>query len=212
MIMNERIAELIGAIIGDGCIRYKLNMHQYYIEIVGDRIKEREYFNYLTNIIAEELGLTAHIHIIGRGLRLKFYSKEFLEYLVHSLKMSYNKNKGPNISIPSQILENESFLKSCLRGIFDTDGSVFLANKGYRNDYLTLEINTTSSALAHQLKEILSSKYRIGFCKHQRGNYLPLFKIALNGEKMVRKWFEEIGSSNQKHIERYNKSGTWGTF
>ncbi|MBI2136066.1 hypothetical protein HYU06_03275 [Candidatus Woesearchaeota archaeon] len=44
MIMNERIAELIGAIIGDGCIRYKLNMHQYYIEIVGDRIKEREYY------------------------------------------------------------------------------------------------------------------------------------------------------------------------
>ena len=161
-------------------------------------------------MLKDELGLIAHIHIIGRGLRLKFYSKAFLEYLVYTLNLPYNKNKGPNIYIPSQILENGSFLRSCLRGIFDTDGSIFLADKGYRKDYPTLEINTTSSVLAYQLKEILSSKFRIGFCKHQRGDTLPLFKIALNGESMVRRWFEEIGSSNQKHIERYKKMGPGG--
>lgn len=210
MILNERIAELIGAIIGDGCIRYRPDLRHYYIEIVGDKVKEKDYFDYLANILKEELSLTAHIHTIGRGLRLKFYSKEFLEYLVHSLQMPCNKNKGMNVSIPSKIMENKDFLNSCLRGIFDTDGSVFFANKGYRKDYPTLEITTTSKNLCVQLVSALSNSFRVRSRKYTKDNFLTAYKVSLNGEKMVNKWFEEIGSSNQKHLERYNKGGSAG--
>ena len=45
MKLNNNIAELIGVIIGDGCIRYKPHLSQYYIEIVGDKNNEKEYLN-----------------------------------------------------------------------------------------------------------------------------------------------------------------------
>ena len=44
MVLNDKKAELIGAIIGDGCIRYKPKISQYYVEIVGDPKQEKEYF------------------------------------------------------------------------------------------------------------------------------------------------------------------------
>lgn len=102
IILNERLAELIGSIIGDGCIRHTAK--QYYVEIVGDREKEKEYFNYLAKIVKEELNLISHIKIIGRGLRMKVYSKEFINYLIVKLELPYNKEKCLNVFIPSEIL------------------------------------------------------------------------------------------------------------
>ena len=69
--------------------------------------------------------------------------------------MHFNKGKGRKIVIPEQIVNDEQLLKFCLRGIVDTDGSLFLSNKSHRQDYPVVEISTTSKRLAYQLKNIL---------------------------------------------------------
>ena len=53
--LSPQIAEIIGVIIGDGSIRYKPKINQYYIEIVGDVNKEKKYFNYLEKQIKNNL-------------------------------------------------------------------------------------------------------------------------------------------------------------
>jgi len=128
--INEKIAELIGAIIGDGCISYKPKIGQYFVEIVGTQLEEVDYFNYLSSILFNDLQLKCRITKRERGLRLKVYSKSFIMFLVRDLKLVPNKEKCKNIFIPHQIISNEILLKSCIRGIADTDGSLFLANKG----------------------------------------------------------------------------------
>lgn len=205
MELNARISELIGTIIGDGCIRYKPEISQYYLEIVGNKDEEIEYFHYLENILKEEFNLKAHIKIRERGLRLKVYSKLFIEFLIDELNMPSNKEKGQNIIIPKQIIENPELLRCCLRGIVDTDGSLFLSKKSHRQDYPIIEISTTSKKLALQLKEILSNKFRIGFRNYQPKGFLTIYRLSLNGEEMVDKWFDEIGFSNQRNINRYKK-------
>lgn len=205
MKMNERLAELIGAIIGDGCIRYKPEMGQYYIEIVGNMNEENDYFHYLSKIFIEELNLKTSIKIRGRGLRLRVYSKNFIKFLVNELKLPFNKNKCQNIIIPSLILNDEFLLGHCLKGIMDTDGSLFLANKGYRKDYPTIEISTISPKLAQQLRDVLSIKFRIGFRSYKQDKFQRIYRISLNGEKMVNKWYEEIGFSNQRNLGKYYK-------
>lgn len=92
--LSKELSELIGVIIGDGCIRYKPKLNQYYIEIVGDRKKEIEYYNHLTNIFKSKLNLNTFIKIRERGLRLKVYSKKFVEFLINDLNLPYNKNKS----------------------------------------------------------------------------------------------------------------------
>ena len=203
--LNEKLAELIGTIIGDGCIRYKPKMNQYYIEIVGDINKEKAYFNYLKNILNKELNLKAHIKIRERALRLKVYSKDFIEFLLFELKLPSNKEKCQNVFIPERIIKNKKLLNSCLRGIVDTDGSLFLAKKSHRSDYPSIEISTTSEKLAKQLKDTLSPRFRIGFRSHKRKNFFRLYVISLNGEKMVDEWVKEIGFSNIRNLERYQK-------
>ena len=145
--LNNNLAELIGAIIGDGCISYKPEIHQYFIEIVGNINEEKEYFEYLKDIIKNELNLKVSITVRERGLRLKVYSKKFIEFLINDLKLIPNKEKCQNISIPDKIMDHSVLLNHCLRGIMDTDGSLFFADKGYRNNYPTIEISTTSFKL-----------------------------------------------------------------
>lgn len=205
MELNPKISELIGAIIGDGCIRYKPEMNQYYLEIVGNKDEEKQYFDHLKNILKTEFNLDAHIKTRARGLRLKVYSKLFVEFLINELNLHYNKEKGQNIIIPKQIIQNSELLKYCIRGITDTDGSLFLSKKSHREDYPAIEISTTSKGLTLQLKEVLSNKFRIGFRTYQPKGFLTIYRLSLNGEGMVDKWYNEIGFSNQRNINRYKK-------
>jgi len=205
MKINHKLAELIGAIIGDGSIRYCPEINQYYVEIVGNINEENEYFNYLNDIFVKELDLKTSIKIRGRGLRLRVYSKAFVEFLVYQLKLPYNKYKCANIMIPDVILNDYLLLNSCLRGIMDTDGSLFFADKGYRKDYPTIEISTISSKLAQQLNTILSIKFRVGFRNYKQDKFQRIYRISLNGEKMVDEWYKEIGFSNKRNLNKYKK-------
>ena len=211
MILNKRTSELIGAIIGDGCIRYKPEIHQYYIEIVGNKDNEQNYFKFLSNIFKEELGLNSFIKI-RRGLRLKVYSKDFVEFLINDLKMPFNKDKCKNIMIPKQIFEDTILLKACIRGIMDTDGSLFFSNKGNNSDYPTIEISTISFNLANQLREMLSNKFRIGFREFKYPNSQKIYRISLNGNKMVGLWIDEIGFSNLRNLKKIKniREGRYG--
>ena len=73
--LSPQLSELIGVIIGDGCIRYKPKYNQYYIEIVGDKLwyvrdqSTGEVYNYWLNgtqissnsIIASPFGITTNL-------------------------------------------------------------------------------------------------------------------------------------------------------
>ena len=211
MKLNNNIAELIGVIIGDGCIRYKPHLSQYYIEIVGDKNNEKEYFEYIKKMFIEELNLNAFIKVREGGLRLKVYSKTFIEFLVYKLKLPNNKDKCQNIFIPDVIFNNKNLLISCLRGIMDTDGSLFLTNKGHRKNYPTIEISTTSQKLARQLKNALKVRFRIGFRSYKPGRFHRIYRISLNGDKMIEKWYQEIGFSNLRNLNKHRKyKEKWG--
>jgi hypothetical protein len=205
MKLNQKICELIGAIIGDGSIRYKPILGQYYVEIVGDRTTEQEYFLFLVSIVHEQLSVKTNVRVGGRGLRLRFYSKNFIEFLVHDLKLPCNKEKCKNIFIPSEIMIDEEFITSCIRGLFDTDGSFFLARKGKRLDYPTMEFSTISKLLASQVELILSSTFRIGSRNFKQGEYNKIYRISLNGDVMVQKWFNHYGFSNHRNLVKYQK-------
>ncbi|MBU0615412.1 MAG: hypothetical protein KJ601_04930 [Nanoarchaeota archaeon] len=203
--ITEKLAELIGAIIGDGCIRYKPKIGQYYVEIVGNIRDEKHYFDYLKKIILNELGLDAKVCERERGLRMKIYSKVFVEFLTNVMNIPFNNTKCQNVVIPKQIQARLNLLTNCIRGIVDTDGSLFLTHKSHRANYPIIEISSTSKNLAYQLREILGSKFRIGFRSFDRKNFHRLYVLSINGETQVDNWYKTIGFSNDRNIMRYKK-------
>ena len=205
MLVTKNIAELIGVIIGDGCIVYRPKLGKYCIEIVGDNKRDREYFSYLAYLVFSAIGKYPHIAYRSRGLRLRFYSKEFVAFLTLDLDMAHGKGKGKKVSIPQQIFNSHELLVSCIRGIADSDGTIFLSHKvGCKDPYITIEITTTSKTLAQQLLAALASfGFRVRWRRYHKEGALPIYRISLNGESQACKWFDKIGFSNKRKSSKY---------
>ena len=199
MEITPRTAELVGAIIGDGYI-YRKN-RKYQIGIVGNPITDKEYLEKLKKLILNEWKKEVKIKLRSGALRIVFNSKKICEFLIRDLNMFHGKGKCQNITIPQGIYKNWNLAKNAIRGIADTDGSVFVSKKPGIEKYPCIEITTTSKNLLNQLKELLINNgfrvtTRIEKRKNSNPNALPSYKLALNGKENLKKWIEKIGFSN----------------
>lgn len=197
------VAELIGALIGDGYI-YK-NKGKYQIGFVGSPKTDGKYFQYIKELILKEWKKEAKIKFRERGLRIVINSKEICNFLINELSIPHGEGKCEKVFIPEIILNEWNLAKNTIRGIADTDGSVFVAKKPGIEKYPSIEITTDSKVLAEQLKKILMEngfrvaniwKYRSKLSKR------TTYKIALNGKENIKKWVNGIGFSNPYKLER----------
>ena len=210
MELNESLAELTGVVIGDGNLWTDGKSH-YRVCINGDPRLDKEYFSFLSKIIETEFDRKAWLQVRPHELVLNTSSKKVFDFLTRELGIPHGAGKGKKVTIPAKILSsNWSILSRCIRGIADTDGSLFFAKKkGYRDDYPSIEISTTSRKLAENLKEILELKaFRIGFRKQVRKKWgwNTRYIISLYGDRMLEKWMKEIGFSNPRYMQKYS---TW---
>ncbi len=203
MKISEELAELIGIIIGYGNIHYNIRTRKYYVEITGNPKKEGKYFKYISSLFQKIINKPGRIRLSGRGLRLRVYSKHFVEFLINDLNLHYNYGKAYSVTIPKQILEDKNLTIKCLKGIFDTAGSYFLSNKGYRKDYLCLEITTCSKNLAKQILQVMKKDFRIKYRTCLRDKFAKKYILSLNGELETKRWFEKIGSSNLYKLHKF---------
>lgn len=124
---DERLAELVGIILGDGYIQYNTKKSQYSIRIAGDSNKDREYIiNYVKPLCDSLFGLESTIrkHQIWNALYIIINRKKAVEFLL-SIGMQAGDKIKNQATIPKWILENDCFLRVCIRGLIDTDGSVY---------------------------------------------------------------------------------------
>lgn len=205
--MNKEIAELVGAIIGDGNLW--TDGRHYRVELTGDPKLDVIYYQYLAKIIVKEFNENPRFKVRQRGLRLRVCSKIFFKFLAVKLGIPVGSGKAKSVKIPREIVSSSwSTTSKCIRGISDSDGSFFLCNKGYRNDYPTIEITTTSKHLAQQLEKILTGKdFRVGFSSwNPLGEWNIRYVISINGDEMLKKWVREIGFSNPRHYRKLNNT------
>ncbi len=202
MEITPELAELVGIIIGDGNIHYNQSSRSYFIEITGN-LKEKEYYNYISRLFVLAVGKPGRIRLLENCIKLRIYSKEFVEFLIKDLRLCYNKGKCYNVEIPETILNSEHY-KECIRGIFDTDGSYFFSKKSHTNHYPCIEITTCSKKLANQITYKLRPEFRTKLREDKRRNFSKglSYKIALNGKEETQKWFKQIGSSNPYKYKR----------
>ena len=214
MRLTEDLAELTGTIIGDGCLYG--NHGKYLIMISGHPIDDKKYYNILSDRIFKIINYRAKMKVHQRALRLIIQNKGFYKFFVEDLNMKYNGKKTYNVVIPDKILKNIKYTSACLRGIVDTDGSVFTSNKKGSLNYPALEITTVSKKLAVQIFDILKFRnFRIKIRSFQRNNSkVKIYTLSLYGWGMLRKWYNEIGFTNptkKSKAERILKKKYGGT-
>ncbi|MBI4919443.1 hypothetical protein HY837_05910 [archaeon] len=201
--IEAQLAELIGIIMGDGYL-YN-NFNKYIIGIVGDPVKEKEYFLHIQKLIKNVFNKDVNAKVRGRGLRIVFGSKEIFNFLTKEIGLPYGQDKCERIKIPEKINSDWTLARHTIRGLYDTDGSVFVSNKKRAPNYPTIELTSTSKSLLEQVKNTLNNQgfrtSNIRSYKYKNPNARISHKLSLNGRKNLIEWLEKISFSNPRKLK-----------
>lgn len=142
---SEDLAELIGILLGDG------NMWNTSIRIAFDK-RNKRYIDYVEKLFNDVFGIHLKRLIINDTNQAYLYccnklaSQRLLEF---GLKRG-DKIKN-NVKIPMWISENINYIKSCLRGLIDTDGCVY---KSKRDKQIYIKFTNFNPTLLKDFKDL----------------------------------------------------------
>jgi len=192
---SRSLSELIGIMIGDG------NITHYQIRVslnIGTDIKYSQFVKKLfeklfkTNVSVLKNKKSPIIDVIVS-------SKSLVDHL-QKLGLPMGDKIRQQIDIPSWIKNNNDYKTACLRGIFDTDGSIYLDKHIYNDrEYKSINIDFTSASRP-LLDTIYQSLVELDFHPTLSSNK----SVRLRRKKEIVEFFDAIGSSNAKHIEKFN--------
>lgn len=197
--------ELIGIILGDGSIIINSNKRVYKFELNGNAEDELDYYQKISNYLKKEFNLNPKIYVkrekLGKTLRLVVDNKKFVSFLKNNIGLNF-KNKTFGGYIPNKFID-WNFSKHIIRGIFETDGSIYFSRTKphFKPVYPRIEIKTSSRKLAEQIISILGRKDFNIRQRTSKGD--KTIGIYLSGKKMLEKWIKEIGFSKIKTVSKY---------
>ncbi|MFH0956695.1 MAG: LAGLIDADG family homing endonuclease [Candidatus Aenigmatarchaeota archaeon] len=203
--INEKLAEETGIHIGDGSMNVYNGRFLYSLR--GHRDDDCEYYtSYITSIYRELYNLDVKIRSWQDVIGFQKASKMLVTFKRHALGMPLGE-KG-DIQIPYSMSNDCSFACSCLRGILDTDGCIYLENRA-SGLYPRIEISSTSKPLIKQISFILNEFLKINnscwIPRRPDGNWRTLYRVSIRGMKNMDRWFESIGSNNPKHLRKFER-------
>jgi intein/homing endonuclease len=199
----KKLAELIGSILGDGNIHsYKRGkkVRVYSVRIAGHIELDKVYhLKYIKPMFEELFNIQAKIYFHKKNNErfIIVYSRKVVDYLNNMGLKSGNKIKNEN-TIPRWIFKDIEFLKACLRGLIDTDGSVFRMSKKDPN-LIRISFTNHNQTL---LKDTRDAFIQLGF---NPSRITHNNKIYLSRKQEIVKYINDIGFSNNKHIIRFQK-------
>lgn len=192
---SEDLAEFIGIMLGDG------GMTRFQLTVTLHLIDDLEFSNYVKNQIERLFGIAPSVYIRKKvnTVCIALARKNAIEYLV-SLGLVIGNKVKQKIGIPDWILENEKYSLACLRGLMDTDGSVYVHTyqvSGKEYKYKKLCFSSASNRLR---KDVMFILHRFGSAATCSGTNVRIDSIS-----DVKRYMEVVGSSNPKHLKRYSK-------
>ncbi len=208
--MNEKLAEDIGIMIGDGCILAQKfnNLTHNFISVDGNSLTDKEYLmEYVSNLKSNlyNLNFKAQFKKNRNEMRIRTYSQGLVQFYDKIIGLPVGKKI--NIGIPPIIWESKSYIMACLRGIIDTDGSFQLRIRNYPQ----LKIGTASKKLIEDCKKSfgllgIETDIKTDCTQIHSVTKRPFVTnyLYLSGRDKFKKYMGLIGFSNPNNILKYN--------
>ena len=193
---SSDLAEFMGIFLGDG----GLSERQLVITLCSD---EKPYVKFVRNLMKKLFGVNPSVYqskhervidvVISRTALVRFFQEK--------LKIRPGSKIRQKIDVPGWIKDNEKYRAPCLKGLFDTDGSIFIhkyKSKGKVYAYKRLGFTNRSLPLLESAKEMLDS---LGVNNRLAGRY----DIRIEAKKDIDEFFSLVGTHNPKHLIIYRK-------
>ena len=212
--ISAPLAEVYGALIGDGCLSTcysKSNKRQLYIVMFTGHTHDFEYYQKIIRpTFIKEFGTRGYLahrsEKRGKCIDYSTQSKRIFNWFKNS---GFPVGKKVKLEIPPAIIENNKLSIACVRGIFNTDGSIYNRySKKYRNHtkhyrYKNIEFKMNSLEVITQVKVILE---RNGINTSNIRKNVKCNVLNIHNQKFVKLFFKLVKPSNPYHKERFLNS------
>lgn len=205
---DEKLAEFIGIVLGDGNLNaYKKGKRSrtYMVRIAGHSIDDYKYMTkYVASLASNLFKCKASIYIRPNcnGIYVTIYGKKIIEFF-SSMKLIPGDKIKNKLLIPKWIFRRKSFMKACLRGLYDTDGSIYELLPNWPGLY-QLNFDNYNFGMLKQVRNLLIKlgfhPSRIHGTKTKNGT-----KIDLTRKGEIKKFYKEIGTKNDKHKKTFEE-------
>ena len=206
--INEDLAEEIGWHIGDGSMNfYKSGKNSKgFYQLRGHIEDDKEHYEKRVKPLFEKLfGIKINLREMHstRVFGFQIWNDDLIKFKEN---LGLPLGKKFEIEIPKTFLTNKKLTKAILRGIFDTDGGIYLEPKN-KKLYPRLAITTISPKLSEQLLNLFNE---LGFRAtiysqlfNKNFNRQRAYIITIRGTEMFHKFMKEISPQNPKHQRKY---------
>jgi len=193
---SDRLAELLGILVGDG------HVGLYQASVVTNSDTDLQHAVFIQTLVEElfKIRVSLSYRRDKRACNLIISSKSVCQFLMSQGIPQGNKITG-GVRIPSWIRKKPLYRKAFVRGLFDTDGCVYLdthhfGQKVYRN---------LGMAFANQSLPLLSFFRETLELLELHPTQKTEFRVFLRRKEDIRRYFNLIGSSNKKHLDKVSE-------
>lgn len=183
--LSKELAEFIGIMLGDG----KLSHFQALVTLGN---KELSYANYVCDLMEHLFSARPKISTRAMGYHDVYIGSVLLTNWLMSQGLVTHKVKY-QVKVPRWIFSKKEYMKMFLRGLFDTDGSIYKLRHGVQISFTNYSLPLLTS-LQLMLLRLQYSPSRIS--SH---------KVYLTRRKDIERFFREIQPQNNKHCVRYRE-------
>jgi len=199
---SESLAEMFGIILGDGRIRWDPAGKHYQLDVILNWVDEKDYVLYVKDLLIKEF--QSHPKIsrqvnedgsVGKGIYLTIYSKKIVQELISLGLFSGNKVKN-QVKVPKWIKGCKTFILACLKGLFDTDGSIFPVMKenaikmNFKNGSLPLVEDFKEMTELFEIKTSKISSYSEN--SEKTGESSTTYIVQIQARSQVKKFLDLI--------------------
>ncbi len=207
---EEKIAEFVGIMLGDGSIGIyntksgekegnRIKVHRV-VKVTLDSRNEK-YIDHIVNIFKEILRVEPVLHYKKNenAVDVATHGKDSIDFVLNKIGLKISPKWG-KMEIPEKYSRGKLSL-FVLKGLFDTDGHLSIFNNN-GTIYPRIEIRLCPSPAQDQFSKILNE---FGFIYKIQNLDKGKTRIRISGRDQLKKWFELVGSSNPIHLEKLKK-------
>jgi hypothetical protein len=194
---SELLAEFIGIMMGDG------GMTSMQLNITLHHVDDLAYSKFVVACIKKLFAVTPSVyHRIECSVNTIVVSRSGLVAYLHELGLPIGNKVKQRFDIPEWIKTNRNYMIACIRGLIDTDGSVFTHRyrvNGKMYAYKKICFSSSSPPLIASVHTFLSKE---GFYARisRSGKHIRIESVA-----GVKRYMQMICPHNPKHLKRYEK-------
>jgi len=192
---SKDLAEFVGIVLGDGGISKRQ------ITFTLHAVDDKPYSKFIISLVKSLFNVPVrnHNHNNSLGVDYVISRSELVRFCTERLGLKVGGKVRQQVDIPLWIKKNKDYATVCVRGLIDTDGSIFthryrVGDRWY--NYKKLQFTSRSQPLRQSVFRILQE---LGLHVRLARDYY----VWIDSQNDMKRYFEIVGSHNPKHLKRY---------